>query len=246
MRTTISALVAAIAMVVSLIAVPPAASADTIDDHLQRLIELEMVPADVDVTEFRKQLAEAAASEGLSEQEVLTAAIHDAERSLGSDDFQATARCDASDRVQLGRGKRKGDVFHSPAWTGIVNHGHTGIYSYRRAVVEAPGAGKLSRKIRAGSVKVCHGAKKMKVVAKIWQRDAAATFAYHRYRGKSYDNNFAFNKTNGAGTINCSELVWRAFKHSRASIDLDDNDSGTSILPDMIKADPKTFSYKTL
>ncbi|GAA1849888.1 hypothetical protein [Myceligenerans crystallogenes] len=245
MRTTFSALVAALAMVMSIIVVP-SAGASTLDSQLERLVELQMIPADVNRTELGKQLARAAAKEGVSETALLATMIRDGEKSLAASGIRPTAACENDDRIILGYADRKGDLFISPAWTSIANHGHTGIYYSTTVVVEAPGSSSNSRSISGQRVKVCPGAERMKVETSAYKRRSAANFAYNRYRGKPYDIWWGVNKTNGSGELNCSELVWRAYKHSRANIDLDDNDGGTSIIPYMIKWDRATTVYESV
>lgn len=57
----------------------------------------------------------------------------------------------------------------------------------------------------------------------------AADYARVHLTGKRYNNNFAWNKGSNIDTLNCSELVYKAYKRS-VNIDLD-FDGGLGVYP---------------
>ncbi len=144
----------------------------------------------------------------------------------------------------MGPAKRKGDIFVSPASTFFVQHGHTGIYYSTTTIVEAPGAGKKSRSIAANKVQVGRGAVKQYVRTTSTNRGKAANYAFNKLRGKGYNANFAVNKSTTGSKMNCSQLVWAAYK-AATGIDLDGN-GGPGVYPYNIKDSSKTVTYKTL
>lgn len=144
----------------------------------------------------------------------------------------------------VGNARHKGDVFHSYAKTTVFKHNHVGIYYTTKTIVEAPGSGSKSRSVTASTLKKCGPIYKMFVDTKQSNRDKAANHAYDKFRGLAYDTNFYDNKDNSNGKLNCSELVWKAYKHG-ANIDLD-GDGGEGVYPDNIKDDSSTVVYQTI
>jgi uncharacterized protein YycO len=161
--------------------------------------------------------------------------------STAADDFGTASDADCTNKVKVGNARYKGDIFHSYAKT-VVPHNHVGIFYTTRTVVEAPGPGSLSQARTASTLNKCGPVYKMYVKAQQGTRNEAANYAYNALRGKSYDLDFAGNKINGAGRLNCSELVWRAYK--AADIELDSN-GGPGVYPDNIKDDGSTVIYST-
>ncbi|SMD19948.1 YiiX/YebB-like N1pC/P60 family cysteine hydrolase [Lentzea albidocapillata] len=156
-------------------------------------------------------------------------------------DFDTASDADCTNKVKVGNSRYKGDIFHSYAKT-VVPHNHVGIFYTTKIVVEAPGPKSLSQARTAATLNKCGPVYKMYVKAKQTTRNKAANYAYNSLRGKSYDLDFAINKTNTALRLNCSELVWRAYKH--AGIELDSN-GGPGVYPDNIKDDSSTVIYST-
>ncbi|WP_434446960.1 YiiX/YebB-like N1pC/P60 family cysteine hydrolase [Lentzea sp. E54] len=144
----------------------------------------------------------------------------------------------------VGNGRNKGDIFHSYAKTTVFKHNHVGIYYTTKTIVEAPGSGQKSRSVTASTLKKCGPIYKMYVDTKQANRDKAANHAYNNFRGLPYDSNFVDNKDNSNGKLNCSELVWKAYKHG-AKIDLDSN-GGEGVYPDNIKDHKSTVVYATI
>lgn len=144
----------------------------------------------------------------------------------------------------VGNARNKGDVFHSYAKTKVFKHNHVGIYYTTKTIVEAPGKDSKSRSVTASTLKKCGPIYKMYVKAKQSSRDKAANHAYNKFRNMPYDKGFANNKYYNNGQLNCSELVWKAYKHS-VNIDLDKN-GGLGVYPDNIKDDGSTVVYQTI
>jgi uncharacterized protein YycO len=147
-------------------------------------------------------------------------------------------------KKNVGNGKNKGDIFHSYASTATYKHNHVGIYYTTKTIVEAPGKGARSKSVTASTLKKCGPIYKMYVNTKQSNRDKAANHAYNNFRDMPYDTNFADNKDNSNGKLNCSELVWKAYKHG-AKIDLDSN-GGSGVYPNNIKDHDSTVVYTTI
>lgn len=165
----------------------------------------------------------------------------DISTSAADADFDTASDADCTKKVKVGNSRYKGDIFHSYART-VVRHNHVGIFYTTKIVVEAPGPKSLSQARTAATLNKCGPVYKMYVKAKQSTRNKAANYAYNELRGKSYDTDFAINKINSTLRLNCSELVWRAYKH--AGIELD-NDGGTGVFPNDIKDDASTVIYST-
>ncbi|SMC71430.1 Permuted papain-like amidase enzyme, YaeF/YiiX, C92 family [Lentzea albidocapillata] len=143
----------------------------------------------------------------------------------------------------VGNARNKGDIFHSYA-KNVVAHNHVGIYYTTKTIVEAPGKDQKSKSVTASTLKKCGPIYKMYVDTKQANRDKAANHAYNKFRDLPYDGNFLDNKDNSNGKLNCSELVWKAYKHG-AGIDLDSN-GGEGVYPNNIKDHSKTVVYATI
>ncbi|GAA2946015.1 hypothetical protein ACFO7V_00460 [Glutamicibacter bergerei] len=143
----------------------------------------------------------------------------------------------------LGSAKQGGDVFVMPAGYGIINHGHTGIFISKTVLVEAPGRNKKSRSTSSLNYKVSKGAVKQQVNHIASVKTNAANRA-KGLTGKNYNMNFAVNKSATGRDMNCSQLVWAAFKLVNKSIDLDGN-GGLGVYPYDIKKSSRTTTYKT-
>ncbi|MBL0886724.1 hypothetical protein [Myceligenerans indicum] len=245
-----------VAMVVGPAGAVEAPSADTAAqvEELMRLTSYESITDEARL-EFTHELENVARSNGEPVEDVLEAAIAEAQDSLaetrrdagsGSGVMALSGDSDScgTKRV-IGNATQTGDVFYSPASTAGVQHGHSGIYYRTGTVVEAPGPNRNSRSVSATSLKVCDNTYKQHVKRVYSERKSAGDRAYSKYRGKPYDLNFAFNKKNGAEKVNCSELVWRAYRYSAAGISLDVN-GGSGVYPVNIKNSGYTTTYKVL
>jgi uncharacterized protein YycO len=92
--------------------------------------------------------------------------------------------------------------------------------------------------------KYCKTIHKMEVQASISTQAKAADYAYRYMRGKPYSKNFYWNKGGDISDLNCSELVYKAYKRS-VNIDLD-GDGGLGVYPKDILNSPKTTTYQTI
>ena len=174
---------------------------------------------------------------------LLVAPAQAIETATPDSDFSTSSDSGCTKKVKVGNAQRKGDIFHSYAVTAKVNHNHVGIYYTTTTIVEAPGGDSKSQARTAATLNKCGPIYKMYVKAKQTSRDKAANYAYNELRGKEYDGNWAFSKVNGDDKVNCSELVWRAYKS--VGIELDYN-GGPGVRPDDIKDDGSTVIYSTL
>ena len=181
----------------------------------------------------------AAAEQGVSADRALELSLVEAEKSAA----EASTQSSGGGTVYLGRGDRSGDLFVSPASTLFVQHGHTGIYYTTGTIVEAPGTGKKSRSYAASSLKVGKGTVKQYVKTTTSKRNASGSHAYMKLRGKEYNTNFAFNKVVNGAKMNCSQLVWAAYKVG-GGLDLDGN-GGFGVYPYDIKNSKHTVTYQT-
>lgn len=122
----------------------------------------------------------------------------------------------------LGTGRQVGDVFYRPASI----HGHVGIYYLTGTIVEAPGGCCTVTAKSAYSYKVPSGSTKMQIETSQNTRTSAAVWANNR-QGTAYNYSF-FNNKKTTGKMNCSQLVWAAYKVY--SVNLDSN-GGFGVYP---------------
>lgn len=151
---------------------------------------------------------------------------------------------DCATKKTVGNARNKGDIFHSYAKSAGYDHNHVGIYYTTKTIVEAPGPGSKSKSVTASTLKKCGPIYKMYANTSQSNRDKAANHAYNNFRGLDYDSNFINNKDHNNGKLNCSELVWKAYKHG-AKLDYDSN-GGEGVYPDNIKDHNNTVLYETI
>lgn len=133
----------------------------------------------------------------------------------------------------------KGDMYLTPSYTAaVVNHGHIGIYGGKDWVVEASGPKWDSNWWWHYQIPVAKGTVLMETTLAQSQQDAAADYAYHSLIGYSYNYKFWSNKEQSPTRLNCSQLVWLAYKKA-VGVDLDGN-GGPGVYPYDIKASPYT------
>lgn len=135
----------------------------------------------------------------------------------------------SSNSYQLTRSYYKGDMFLTPAATAGVQHGHIGIYGDKDWIVEAEGPFKLSRWEWHYNIFVPKGTILMETTCSQAQQDAAADYAYNKLVGYPYNPVFWNNKESDPKALNCSQLVWLAYKKA-AGVDLDGN-GGDGVYP---------------
>jgi uncharacterized protein YycO len=205
------------------------------DDDFARLLQLN---PGVSAQELKDSAMEYAASAGITYEEALSQARAEAEAHIGENSAGGCTR------KVIGAGDRQGDVFYSPSSTGGVEHGHVGLYSSEERITEAPGTNKKSGTFDVARREYCVNVSKMHVDTSSANLGKVSGFAEDHLTGQTYDLKFAFNKDDGIGWLNCSELVWKAFHHS-VGLDLD-GDGGTSVFPKDILDSSKTSTYATV
>ena len=189
---------------------------------------------------------EAAAVTGLTYEQAITTALEEAERHAGPDGSAGAASSSnpSCGQVEIGQSRYKGDIFWASASTYGVPHGHVGIYSEKTWITEARGSGQNSGEFYYSGRKYCKKIEKMDVNTTITVQNTAADYASRYLIGKPYNSNFAWNKGGNINTLNCSELVYKAYKRS-VNIDLD-GDGGLGVYPSDIKNDSQTRTYQTI
>lgn len=224
-------------------------SADLAPESSETLEQIETLNPEAPDQELLDALSAYAAEQGITLEQAL-------EESLAEGEASAEAAAEGSDggasayaAKTLGAGNAKGDIFVSPASTLFIKHGHTGIYYTTATIVEAPGKKSngsylKSRSYAASKLSVGKGAVKQSVSVSTSKRNASANHAYNSLRGKPYNTNFAANKSVSGSKMNCSQLVWAAYKVG-GGIDLDSN-GGPGVYPYNIKDSKYTKTYKTL
>lgn len=73
-------------------------------------------------------------------------------------------------------------------------------------------------------------------------RRKAGRYAHDHLIGKGYNANFVINKSTTASRMNCSQLVWAAYK-AGVNIGIDGN-GGPGVYPKDIVDSPKTITWK--
>jgi uncharacterized protein YycO len=214
---------------------------------------LAMSP-DVTAAELQSSLQTAATISGLSYNEAVMKAWEEAqlpEAQLGTNStvqsqgtFSTFGVDTTCTKVQVGTAKFKGDIFFAKSTTAGVSHGHIGIYSDKSWIIEARGSGVLSGEFYAPGRAYCRNIQKMEVLTNLATQEKAANYAGANLKGKAYDSNFMVNKDSSLAKLNCSELVWKAYKNG-AKIDLDGN-GGVGVWPFDIRDSKKTRTYQTI
>lgn len=146
--------------------------------------------------------------------------------------------------MYLGTARYAGDIYFAASSTYGISHGHVGIYSSTTRVTEARTSDERSGNFLVSGRKYCRNIEKMDVATSYSTQVKAADYARVYLTGKRYNNNFAWNKGSNIDTLNCSELVYKAYKRS-VNIDLD-FDGGLGVYPVDIRNDAKTRTYKVI
>ncbi|WP_311777151.1 hypothetical protein [Trueperella abortisuis] len=220
---------------------PEGVSSAAADDSDVSALIVELVERNpgTSFVEMEQAVKDAALATGASATEVAREALSEAGDPPGFVQIQPRSGSKPKANQKIGTARNRGDVFYTPSSTAGVNHGHSGIYSYTTKIVEADtSTGVVERWYT--SVKVASGAHKQYVSTSQANRDKAADRA-RTYRGRSYNYNFAFNKT-ANGSMNCSQVVWAAYK-TATGIDLD-SDGGHGVYPSDIRDSKYTVSYQ--
>lgn len=202
----------------------------------------------VSASDLEASVARVAAAEGVSSPEALDGLLAEAEASVkaattAEAHASSTARSGGSSTVLLGTATQTGDIFVSPASTLFVQHGHTGIFYNTRNIIEAQSPGKNSVYRTSADKRVGIGAEIQHVDRSCSVRKKVVDRAKKYYVGIKYDANFLTNKSSSSSALNCSELVWKAYKYG-ASIDLDAT-GGSGVYPYDIYVSKYTKTYRT-
>lgn len=225
------------------------------DSNSKAIAELAAMSPGLSVAELELSLMDYADENGLTLDEAAKKALAEGRQSVAeaapvtsASPMPAGVAVAASGsiarNINLGSAKYRGDVFVAPAGYGFVQHGHTGIYYSTVTIVEAPGKDKKSRSVASSNYKVGKGAVKQYVKTTAAGRSSAANHANSKLKNKAYNMNFAINKSATGKDMNCSQLVWAAYKASSSRFDLDGN-GGLGVYPYDIKNSSKTVTYKT-
>jgi uncharacterized protein YycO len=242
-------LVAGVASMVLLVGAPVAASAAESSpvDELAAMMEITEA---ADLAQLELDVEAMAEAEGIPTSQVVEDALNEARdafaasRPEASDDVMST-RSAGCTTVRPPAAVRRGDVIYSPAGMAGLTYGHSAIYLTTKTLVEAPGPGIKSRVIHHLNARMCKGSALQYVETTQAKRNAAANLAVNRYKGKPYDLAFYNNKQNGDHHINCSELVWRAYRYSGAGISIDSN-GGSAVYPSNIRDSSYTTTYRRI
>lgn len=152
---------------------------------------------------------------------------------------------DGNNRVPIGAADYRGDIFYYPSSSWGINHGHVGIYRWRKVIVEAANADLGVRKVSAFSRKVPEGETYLFWVgpndSSSYAKQRAAADWSNSTVGKDYRPWWhSSNKYHGA-PWNCSQLLWSAFH--RQSVYLDSN-GGDWVYPADIVNSSRSHAYK--
>lgn len=203
-------------------------------------------------------LREAAAERGEAFADVTAGVAAEARAAIAEPDAVAavsplaasgSSEGDGPEWVMFPRGNERGDILYYDTSTLGYNHGHVAIFDRPAYLTEAPGGDRRSRTIwRQAPRKVPRGTRYYTVGTRSDRRDDAAYRAYHKYRGKDYQSRFWDNKDDGDGKLNCSELVWKAYRYlfpEHLRLDLDSN-GGKGVYPKDIRDSGHLKRYKTV
>jgi uncharacterized protein YycO len=215
------------------------AMAAPVDKAFNRLLKLN---PGLSAAELRASLREAAAANGMTYEKAVKTALAEAERNRDIIFTQGGSKNPKCKKVEIGVARNKGDVFYSAASTYGVPHGHMGIFSARDWVTEARGPGQKSDKFRVAGRRYCARIDKMEVSTTQAKRNRAGDYAARYLVKKPYNRNFAWNKGKKINKLNCSELVYKAYKRS-VKIDLD-GDGGLGVYPNDIRKSKRTYTYQ--
>lgn len=211
-----------------------------IEDLEHKLTSILFVDSLLAREEILDIIADYAEMEGISFEESLTIFYEQAEnQKVNINKFDA--RNNNAPSAAPGNSRNRGDLMYSAASTFGINHGHSAIYYTRNTVVHAIGPGVNSRAESASNrIGRQGGIELQSVSTTVANREKAAIYAYNNLRNIPYDSVFAANKIT-MSKLNCSSLVWRAYKH--VNIDLDSN-GGPGVYPADIRNSRFTSTYE--
>lgn len=221
-------------------------SSMTTEEAVERLVELNPGTTEEEMSAGLREYAE---ENGQSYEQVVDDALQAAEEEEAQwQKDKAEYEFDRETRAAKAVGKLPnvragGDIFYHPSSSSGVTFGHVGVYSTRFHIVEAPGASRKSHRKTANKMSVYRGSKLMYVTVKEKTRIRAGWYAQDHLVNKPYNYNFAINKRPYSKRMNCSQLVWAAYKNS-AKVDLDGN-GGPGVYPKDIVNSGTTKTWRT-
>lgn len=190
--------------------------------------------------EMLEAITSTAANERRSAEDVASTALAEIQALKNPDAVSERSGKPKANRP-IGPARNRGDIFYSPSSTAGVPHGHSGIYYRECTVIDStPSKGVSLRNCKDFKVPVNTQIQRVSTLQK--NRDSAALKA-RQWLGRGYNYNFAFNKT-ANGKMNCSQLVWAAYKVT-SGIDLDSN-GGHGVYPVDILKSKLTRTYRTI
>ena len=213
------------------------ASAATTDDAFNELLAFN---PGVSASDLAASMREAARETGQTYDQVVTQALAESRKHEPAG-FAVGSSCN---KVSLTAGYLGGNVIYSPSSTAGIQHGHAGVYATATLIVEAPAHGENSGTFPVKNRQYCSGLRKMTVDISVTDSKRVGEYAQGYLTGKPYNYNFSWNKGGNIDSLNCSELVWKAFKRE---IDLDlDSDGGLGVYPKDIANSSHTHTYETI
>ena len=203
------------------------------DAKLDRLIELNPT---VTKDQLVEMIQASAAEDGQAYEDALDQVLLEAEEGFEN----STDGTVPVANFRLQDAAHPGDIYYTPATTFFVQHGHVGIYTEKGVVVEAVGGFSPSRPILARDITVTSGARQQYVKTSRDRRQMAVAKA-NGLVGRPYNFNFVNNRRE-THALNCSQLVWVAYKYG-AGIDIDRN-GGKGVYPKDIRDSKHTVTYR--
>lgn len=145
---------------------------------------------------------------------------------------------------RLVRARQVGDAYYTPSRTGVVDHGHVGLYTAVDQITEIT-AGRRVYTIPYHGRWVQRRSVLFEVRASAAERADAAAWALSRVGVDPYSYNFATNRLTGhVGAKNCSKLVWSAYR-ATAGLDLDVN-GGLGVYPRDVRDATRSATYRLI
>ncbi|MCI1901707.1 MAG: hypothetical protein LKI93_03130 [Bifidobacteriaceae bacterium] len=240
-----------IVMTVSM--VTPAFASTPETEYRQVLTELSAsLNGSLSVDELDEQAQQASRDTGKDKLELAKSVLEQSENNMTSLDAAPGEKPSRDVRSGGNSGKHNplrnskhvGDVFVSEGnntfgW----NHGHAGIYAYNtKTCIEAPGGNSKARKVARNKTVAAGRALIQEVKVSQAKRNSAASRA-KKYIGRGYNASIFTTNKNDWGGLNCSQLVWAAYKYG-AKTDLDPHHS--FVYPYGIRDSKLTHTYATV
>lgn len=161
----------------------------------------------------------------------------------GYDAAPKTRASNSSKHNPLADAKNPGDVFVSEGNNTIGwNHGHTGIFVSKTAIVEAVGPDKNARQVSRKSSLACGRSFLQSVTTSQTKRNKAVARA-RTYIGRGYNAVIIGTNRNDWGGLNCSQLVWASYMYG-AAVDLAPKDN--FVYPYSTRDSSLTRTYRTI